>query len=156
MAAKSDWALHGLPLEGRTAGRRRALDLVRQPARCGAGATLAEARALAEASGSPLCAVVDPVGLLLGRIDGAALEGDPSARADEVMESAPPTDKPDTFLHDLAERLRNNRHPCTLVTSREYDEGGKLLGALYLEDVERVLAENAALPQEGPPRGEGA
>ena len=149
MAAKGDWALHGLPLEGHTAGRRRALDLVRQAARCGPETTLVEARSRAEASGDPLCAVVDPEGVLLGRIDGAALEGDPAAKTGDVMETGPATEKPDTFLHDLVARVHDGPHPSTLVTSREYHDGGRLLGALYLADVERVLAENAELPREG-------
>ncbi len=146
---KSDWALEGLPLGGRTAGQRRAMDVMRLPASCGPDATLAEARERAEASGDPLCAVVDDSGVLLGRIDGAALEGDPAARAGDVMEPQPPTEKPDTFLHSLAERLGRNPHPSVLVTSRGYHEGGVLLGALYREDVERVLAENAELAREG-------
>ena len=149
MPGKSDWALEGLPLAGRSAGQRRALDVMRQAATCGPDATLGEARALAEASGDPLCAVIDASGVLLGRIDGAALEGDPAARAGDAMEPQPPTEKPDTFLHSLAERLRRNPHPSALVTSRAYEEGGRLLGALYREDVERVLAENAALAGEG-------
>ncbi len=149
MAAKSDWALHGLPLAGLSAGRRRAMDIMRQPACCGPDTPLGEARALAEASGDPLCAVIDSYGVLLGRIDGDALDGDPAARAGEVMESQPPTEKPDTFLHSLAERLRSNPHPSVPVTSRGYHEGGKLLGALYREDVERVLAENAELARAG-------
>ena len=144
MPGKSDWALEGLPLAGRSAGRRRAMDIMRQPACCGPDTTLGEARALAEASGDPLCAVIDDSGVLLGRIDG-----DPGARAGDVMEPQPPTEKPDTFLHSLTERLRNNPHPSVLVTSRGYHEGGKLLGALYREDVERVLAENAELAREG-------
>jgi len=146
---KSDWVLEGLPLAGRSAGRRRAMEVMRVPASCGPDATLGEARALAEASGDPLCAVVDDAGVLLGRIDGDALEGDPAARTGDVMEPQPPTEKPDTFLHSLAERLGRNPHPSVLVTSRAYDEGGRLLGALYREDVERVLAENAALVREG-------
>ncbi len=149
MPGKSDWALEGLPLAGRSAGRRRALDLMRLPATCGPDATLGEARERAEATGDPLCAVIDDSGVLLGRIDGAALEGDPAARAGDVMEPQPPTEKPDTFLHSLAERLRRNPHPSVLVTSRAFDDGGRLLGALYHEDVERVLAENAALAGEG-------
>ena len=87
--------------------------------------------------------------MLLGRIDGDALDGDPGARAGDVMEPQPPTEKPDTFLHSLAERLRRNPLPSVPVTSRGYHEGGKLLGALYREDVERVLAENAELAREG-------
>lgn len=148
MPGKSDWALEGLPLAGRAAGRRRALDLLRRPASCGPDATLGEARARAEASGDPLCAVVDDSGVLLGRIDGDALEGDPGACAGDVMEPQPPTEKPDTFLHSLAERLRRNPLPSVLVTSRGYHEGGRLLGALYREDVERVLAEHAARASE--------
>ena len=149
MPGKSDWALEGLPLAGRSAGRRRALDVMRQPASCGPDATLGEARSLAETSGDPLCAVIDDCGVLLGRIDGAALEGDPAARAGDVMEPQPPTEKPDTFLHSLADRLHRNPLPSVPVTSRGYHEGGKLLGALYREDVERVLAENAELAREG-------
>ncbi len=149
MPGKSDWVLEGLPLAGRSAGRRRALDVMRVPATCGPDATLGEARALTDESGDPLCAVVDDSGVLLGRIDGGALDGDPAARAGDVMEPQPPTEKPDTFLHSLVERLSRNPHPSVLVTSRGYHEGGKLLGALYREDVERVLAENAALAGEG-------
>lgn len=141
--------LEGLPLAGRAAGRRRAVDVMRLPATCGPDATLGEARERAAASGDPLCAVIDDSGVLLGRIDGDALNGDPAARAGDVMEPQPPTEKPDTFLHSLADRLRRNPHPSVPVTSRAYDEGGKLLGALYREDVERVLAENAALAGEG-------
>ena len=149
MPGKSEWALEGLPLGGRIAGQRRAIDVMRKAATCGPDATLGEAREHAEASGDPLCAVVDDSGVLLGRIDGAALEGDPAARARDVMEPQPPTEKPDTFLHSLAERLGRNPHPSVLVTSRGYHEGGVLLGALYREDVERVLAEHAALAGEG-------
>ena len=143
MAGKADWALHGLPLEGRTAQRRRAIDLLRQPARCAPETPLREARGLAESSGHPLCAVVAPSGVLLGRLDGAALEGDPQTLAGEVMEPAPATEKPDRFLHELVERLRASAHPIMLVTSRAYEDGGTLLGVLHLEEVERVLAENA-------------
>lgn len=146
---KSDWVLEGLPLAGLSAGRRRAMDVMRQPATCGPGATLGDARERAGASGYPLCAVIDDSGVLLGRIDGDALEGDPAARAADAMEPQPPTEKPDTFLHSLAERLRRNPHPSVLVTSRGYHEGGRLLGALHREDVERALAENAALAGEG-------
>ena len=149
MPGKSDWALEGLPLAGRSAGRRRALDVMRPPATCGPDTTLGEARERAAASGDPLCAVVDASGVLLGRIDGGALEGDPAARVGDVMEPQPPTEKPDTFLHSLAERLGRNPHPSVLVTSRGYHEGGRLLGALYREDVERVLADNAAMAGEG-------
>ena len=149
MPGKSDWALEGLPLAGRSAGQRRAMDIMRLPATCGPDATLGEARARAEESGDPLCAVIDAHGVLLGRIDGDALDGDPAARAGDVMEAQPPTEKPDTFLHSLADRLRRNPLPSVPVTSRGYHQGGKLLGALYREDVERVLAENAELAREG-------
>ena len=118
MPGKSDWALEGLPLAGRSAGRRRALDVMRPPASCGPDATLGEARERAEASGDPLCAVVDASGVLLGRIDGDALEGDPAARAGEVMEPQPPTEKPDTFLHSLAERLRRDHPNAAIETIR--------------------------------------
>ena len=94
MPGKSDWVLEGLPIAGRSAGQRRALDVMRLPASCGPGATLGEARALAETGGDPLCAVVDDSGVLLGRIDGDALEGNPAARAGDVMEPQPPTESP--------------------------------------------------------------
>ena len=91
-----------------------------------------------------LCLVVDERGVLLGRVDGMPADVDPDTEIGEVMRTAPGTEKPDTFLHDLVEGLRDTRYQRVILTAREPSEAGRCLGVVLLSDVERVLQENAS------------
>ncbi len=145
-AGKADWAVSGQPMEGRTAGRRRAIDVARTDvATFAPDQSLREVRAEMAGGDTDFCLIVDPRGVLLGRIDGEPAEADPNARAGDVMRLAPGTVKPETFLHDLVDGLRDSRFKRTIVTAREPEEAGRLVGVLFLADVERVLAENERL-----------
>ena len=49
------------------------------------------------------------------------------------------TVRPDTDLETVAKTLRDGNVQSTLVTNQE----GRLIGTVYLEDIERKLAESA-------------
>ena len=54
------------------------------------------------------------------------------------MPPGPPTTRPDTYLGTVAETLREGNVRSTLVTNHE----GRLIGTVYLEDIERKIAES--------------
>ena len=68
---------------------------------------------------------------------GRTLDGDPNVLVEDVMRPGPSTIRPDTDLETVAETLHDGNVKSTLVTNQE----GKLIGTVYLEDVERRLAE---------------
>ncbi len=66
---KADWAVHGLPLEGRTAGRRRVIDVARKDIpTCGPREPLGAVRDRVRAAGHDVCIVVNERGIVLGRL----------------------------------------------------------------------------------------
>jgi NADPH:quinone reductase-like Zn-dependent oxidoreductase len=69
-------------------------------------------------------------GTLLGRLRKAALDGDPDAAAQLVMEAGPSTVRADTKLEKLAERMRNHNLQAMVVTT----PGGRLLGVVRRDD----------------------
>jgi CBS-domain-containing membrane protein len=74
--------------------------------------------------------------VLLGRLRRAALEGDPAATAEGVMEAGPSTIRPDTEAAALARRLRERELTTAVVT----DPDGVLLGVVRLIDLEQQPA----------------
>ncbi len=89
------------------------------------------------AAGEDACIVVDNQHVVLGRVRGRALEGDPDALMEDVMRSGPSTIRPNTSLEEVVQTLRDGNVTNTLVT----DPAGRLIGTIYLEDAERKLAE---------------
>ncbi len=129
-------------MEGRTAGRRRAIQIARKDIpTCRADERLGDVRDRVRAAGHDQCIVVNDDGVVLGRLRGKAWENDANATVEDVMQLGPATIRPDPFLHELIERLQRRKIGSILVTSYGSHEGGRLLGVLYREDVERVLAE---------------
>ena len=139
---KADWAVHGLPLEGRTAGRRRVIDVARKDIpTCGPRERLGDVRDRVRAAGHDVCIVVNERGIVLGRLRRDCWEREAEAPTEDCMELGPPTERPDKFLTEVIERLR--KVGSLLVTWYGRDEdGGRLVGMLFREDVERILAEN--------------
>jgi CBS domain-containing protein len=144
---KADWAVHDLPLEGRTAGRRRAIEVARKDIpTCRPRERLGEVRERVRAAGHEMCIVVNERGIVLGRLRRKQWEGDPDAVVEDVMELGPPTTRPDPFLSEVIDRLR--KVGSLLVTWYGSEEdGGRLVGVLFHEDVERVLEENERIPR---------
>ena len=138
-------------MEGRTAGRRRAIDVARTDVPTVAPhQRLREVQGEMSRAGADLCLVVDSRGVLLGRVDGMPENADLDAEVGDIMQLAPGTVKPETFVHDLVDDLRRTRFKRTVVTAREPHEAGRFLGALFLADVERALAENERLGGASP------
>ena len=146
---KADWAVHGLPLEGRTAGRRRAIEVCRKDIpTCGPHEPLGEVRDRVRAGGYEMCVVVNERGIVLGRLQRKSWEKEPESLAEDCMQLGPPTTRPDHFLHEVIGRFRKGNLDSLLVTWYGRDkDGGRLVGVLFREDVERVLAENERLPR---------
>lgn len=93
-----------------------------------------------------MCIVVNERGIVLGRLREKAWTGDADAAVKDLMELGPPTERPDPFLHEAIDRLR--KVGSLLVTWYGSEEdGGRLVGILFREDVERVLAENEQIPR---------
>ncbi len=129
-------------MEGRTAGRRRAVQIARKDIpTCHPDERLGDVRQRVTAAGHEVCIVVDGQGVVLGRLRGKRWDGDPVGAVEDVMELGPSTIRPDVFLHEVIERLQRPRLGSILVTSYGSHQGGRLLGILYREDAERTLAE---------------
>jgi CBS domain-containing protein len=132
-AGKADWLAHGLPTEGTEADVPRATQALRHDV---ATATLDEPvgpirqRVAASPYGFALVVAADHT--LLGRLRRAALDGDPTARAADVMEAGPSTVRPDRSLTELTARMRARDLRTVLVTDPE----GKLLGVIRRDDLE--------------------
>ena len=133
-AGKADWLATPLPTEGRSAGELDAAAMVRgDDIACHLGDRLGEV-----AAGKDVCIVVNDRHVVLGSIRGRALDGDPDALVEDVMRPGPSTIRPHIGLRTVAKTLRDGNVASTLVTSQE----GRLIGTVYLEDIERKLAES--------------
>ncbi len=139
-AGKSDWLASPLPTEGQAAGKPDAAAMVRgDDIACHLGERLVDVAKRVRAAGKNVCIVVDERHIVLGRIRGRTLDGDPSSLVEDVMQPGPSTIRPDTDLETVLNALRDGNVASTLVTNQE----GRLIGTVYLEDVQRKLAENA-------------
>ena len=138
VTGKADWLATALPSEGSSASLPDARRAVRgDDIACHLGDRLGDSVDRVRAAGKDVCIVIDDHHVVLGRVRGRALDGDPDALIEDVMQSGPSTIRPDTPLETVVQTLRDGNVSSTLVT----DPGGRLIGTLYLEDAERILAE---------------
>ena len=138
VAGKADWLAAALPSRGETSGVLRAGDAVRGgDIACHLGEKLGDSVDRIRATGKDACIVIDDRHVVLGRVRGRALAGDPNAKIEDVMQSGPSTMRPDIPLDEVVDMLREGKVKSTLVTDPE----GRLIGTLYLEDAERKLAD---------------
>ena len=139
-AGKSDWLASPLPTEGQAAGEPDAAAMVRgDDIACHLGERLGDVAERVRGAGKNVCIVVDERHIVLGLIRGRALDGDPDSLVEDVMRPGPSTIRPDTDPGTVAKTLRDGNVASTLVTNQE----GRLIGTVYLEDIERKLAESA-------------
>jgi CBS domain-containing protein len=137
MPGKVDWIARALPLEGEKAGEPRAIDFaIREVVTCGLQETIGAVRERVAQSRHRFTFVVSEDGVLLGRLRKAALEGDPGARAEDVMEPGPSTSRPDTPPAELLAKLER-RQLRTAVLS---DPDGRLLGVVRRDDLAAALS----------------
>ncbi len=139
VAGKADWLASGLPVDGKLADYPRAGTVARKDVpTCSLTDRLGDVRDRTLDADQNVCVVVKDDRIVLGRLRGDALRGDPGATVESVMESGPTTTRPDDPLEAITERLKDARVGSILVTTSD----GRLVGILYREDAERVLAEN--------------
>ena len=141
VAGKADWLANGLPIEGKLANHCRAGSVARADVpTCRLTDRVADALEQVQASDHCVCVVTNDEGVVLGRLGERALLTNPDGLVEQVMESGPTTTRPDDPLEAITERLRGRGVDSILVTTPD----GRLVGILYLEDAERILAEEAA------------
>ncbi len=118
VGGKTDWLAAALPTEGRLAGKTTAGDVARRDdCACHLGDRLGDVVQRLRAAGKDACIVVDDQHVVLGRVRGRALEGDPDASIDDVMRSGPSTIRPDTTLESVVQSLRDGNVTNTVVTT---------------------------------------
>src|SRR5215213_4730007 len=135
---KDGWLAMGLPTEGPDATTPRAGDVAdRDTATCSLRERLGDVRDRLRAASETSCIVVNDQRVVVGRIRGEALDGDPEQTVETVMEAGPTTVRPSAPLDALIERMQK-RKTSSIVVSRA---DGVLFGVLHREDGERRLAE---------------
>ncbi len=132
VAGKADWLSNGLPREGTAAATPRAGDVLRADMpTCRLHDRVGAVRAEIEESAYDFCLVVNERDILLGRVRGDALDADPTAGIEAVMEPGPSTVRPNRPLDAL---LSSGRAPMFVITTPH----GRLLGVLSRGDAERA------------------
>jgi CBS domain-containing protein len=134
MPGKADWLARGLPREGEKATEPRAVDFARPDAvTCRLDDRVGDIRERVDASPYGFAFVVADGGVLLGWLRRAALDGDPDAAAESVMEPGPSTVRADTPPGRLRERLERGDLSTAVVSDPE----GRLLGVVRRVDLPR-------------------
>ncbi len=141
VAGKADWLASGLSMEGELADYPRAGTVARTDVpTCRLTDRLGDVRDRTLDADQNVCVVVNDDRIVLGRLRGDALGGDPEATVESVMESGPTTTRPDDPLEAITERLQSARVASILVTTSD----GRLVGILYRRDAEQRLKESAS------------
>jgi Mg/Co/Ni transporter MgtE len=131
---KAEWLAYGLPSEGERAGERRVGSFAHDDVVvCGLDEPMGEVRERVEPSPYGFALVVTESRVLLGRLRKAALEGDPSAIAEAVMEAGPSTVRPDQDPGELAEKLREKGLHTAIVSTPD----GRLAGVVRVGELDR-------------------
>jgi hypothetical protein len=128
---KADWLAYGLPTEGEQANVPRAKDLLRQDvatARVDERVSAVRQRVARSPYGFALVLAQDRT--LLGRLGKAALEGNPDAAAQQVMEPGPSTVTLHRPARPPARRpARADAHPQPTGNGRHHPPGQAAGGA---------------------------
>ena len=140
---RADWRAAGLGMEGSLRALPRAGDVVRRDApTCGLDASIEDARREADRLHSDFCLAVGDGELVFGRLRRDALSADPALPVIDVMENGPTTIRADEDLAALIGRMQV-RHVANIIVS---DPDGRLIGVLYREDGEQLLAADQPPP----------
>jgi len=127
---KADWLARGLPTEGEDADRPRVGPLARDDVvTCRLEDPIGQVRERLQASPYGFALVTASNGTLLGRLRRSALEGEPAATAESVMEPGPSTVRADTAVKELRERLDKEGLRTAIVSTPE----GRLIGVVLRE-----------------------
>ena len=124
---KVDWLAHGLPTKSEEELPERVGDAAdNRVVTCGLDDRVGDVRERVTGSPFGFALVTGEGGVLCGRLRKAALDGDPDARAEDVMEAGPSTVRPHRPLNDLLQNLAKRDLRFAIVTTPE----GRLIGVI--------------------------
>jgi CBS domain-containing protein len=127
VAGKVDWQASGLPMEGKRAGIPRVGERVRRDvSTCRLTDRLGEVAKHVRAAGWDGCVVVNEQRVVLGLLQGQALDGGPQQLVEEVMEPGPSTFRPDVTFEEMTAYMQQRQLDSVLITTAD----GKLVGIL--------------------------
>lgn len=136
MPSKVDWMARGLAREGEKAGAPRALDYARTDVvTCAVDDVVGSLRHQVEASPFGFALVLGEDGVLVGRLRGTAINGDPQTRADDVMEPGPSTTRPDAAPAEVLSKLEASDLSTALLS----DPDGRLMGVVRRGDLRQAV-----------------
>jgi CBS domain-containing protein len=101
-----------------------------------------QAGARAQERGYSVCPVVNQSGIVLGLIGKSDWDSDPTASAEQLMDSAPTTLRPSAPLEKAKQRLNESNRDAVLVTNSD----GRLLGAFFGVSEEKEPRRKQQLP----------
>jgi CBS domain-containing protein len=135
---RDDWLANGLPFEGHRATVVTVARLARPDVpTCGVGTPIGQARERAQRARWRECVVINDARVVLGIVRGRALDGDPSALVEDVMDPGPWTERLDSPAVKIARELREHGLTRRLVTTGD----GVLVGMFFAEDASGVQAD---------------
>jgi len=142
---KANWLANGLPSEGTQANVPRAGQVTRADVpTCRLGERIGDVRQRVTATGWDMCLVVTDDNVVLGRLRGKALQAEPTARVDDVMEEGPTTIRPDTLLADIVPSMQQRHVESIVVTTPD----GRLIGVMFRQAAEARLTTSPATPED--------
>ncbi len=130
-AGKEDWFAAGLPREGRLSAVPRAGDVARRGVpTCAPDERVGDVRARVRDAGGDRAVVVNAQRIVLGVLDHLALQAEPDAPAEAVMDAGPVTYRPDTLQSELVHHLQEHGVSAALITTAD----GELVGLFCRDD----------------------
>ncbi len=131
-AGKVDWMAAGRPTEGSGAAQPRAGQRARRDVpRSRLEERVGEASARARAAGWRMSIVVNDHDIVLGVLEGKALDGDPDTPVAAAMRPGPSTHRAHEPAAELAATLTKRELHRAIITTPE----GELIGVAFLDDL---------------------
>jgi CBS domain-containing protein len=132
-AGKVDWAANGLPIEGQLASVPRIGSFAHPHVpTCAPSDRLGDVLERLRTQAADLCVVINDQRIVLGVLRGDALEASPETPAEDAMDPAPSTYRPNVSVGEMADHLQQTGAKRVLLTTAD----GELLGLLQREDVD--------------------
>jgi hypothetical protein len=131
-AGKVDWMAAGRPTEGKGAAQPRVGQRARRDVpRSRLEERVGEASARARAAGWRMSIVVNDEDIVLGVLEGRALDGDPDAPVAGAMRPGPSTHRAHEPAAEIADTLKKGGFHRAIITTPD----GELIGVAFLEDL---------------------
>ena len=125
VAGKADWLAHGLPWHG--TAEFISPHVSRDVAICRPDESIASVRQRLEPVPGDMVIVVNDHDVVLGRVDAAALDGQPDLAASQAMTEGPTTVRPSEEIDPLLQRMAKANVDHIIVTHPD----GRLDGVYY-------------------------